>query len=389
LFKDKNGMFARRETPNRLSNGDENEIKIYLENLYRFKINAKIIDEIPFQFQLRNFQHQLELSPSEKKIITYNLRPVKRGEYNFGFINIYASSPLNMVSKRYKFFGDKTVSVYPSYIQMRKYELLAVSNRLTDTGIKKIRKIGHSTEFEQIKKYVNGDDFRSINWKATARKNELMVNNYDEEKSQQVYSVINMGRVMKMPFKGLSLLDYAINTSLVISNIAIKKQDKAGIVTFSNKVNSILPADNRSAHMLKILELLYRQNTDFLESDYESLCAALLAKVTHRSLIILYTNFETIDGLKNQLPFLRRLAAGHLVVVIFFENTELKSLLEMNPDNTEEIYLKTIGEKFAFEKRQIIKELNRYKVHSILTPPEKLSVNTINKYLEFKARGLI
>jgi uncharacterized protein (DUF58 family) len=266
---------------------------------------------------------------------------------------------------------------------------MAISDRLTEAGVKRIRRVGHSMEFDHIKDYVRGDDYRTINWKATARKTRLMVNHFDDEKSQQVYSVINMGRVMKMPFKGLSLLDYAINTSLVISNIAIKKQDKAGIVTFSNKVNSILPADNRSAHMLKILELLYRQNTDFLESDYESLCAALLAKVTHRSLIILYTNFETIDGLKNQLPFLRRLAAGHLVVVIFFENTELKSLLEMNPDNTEEIYLKTIGEKFAFEKRQIIKELNRYKVHSILTPPEKLSVNTINKYLEFKARGLI
>jgi len=389
LFKYSNGIFARRETPNRLSNGDENEIKIYLENLYPFKLGVKIIDEIPVQFQIRNFQHSTILSPGENKIITYFLRPVKRGEYNFGFINIYASSPLNLVSKRYKFFGDKSVPVYPSYIQMRKYELHAISSTLTEIGIKKIRKIGHSTEFEQIKEYVNGDDFRSINWKATARRNELMVNNYDEEKSQQVYSVINMGRVMKMPFKGLSLLDYAINTSLVISNIAVKKQDKAGIVTFSNKVNSILPADNRSSQMLKILELLYRQNTDFLESDYESLCASLLAKITHRSLMILYTNFETIEGLKNQLPFLRRLSASHLVLVIIFENTELKSLLEMDPKNTEEIYLKTIGEKFAFEKRQIVKELNRYKINSILTPPEKLSVNTINKYLEFKARGLI
>jgi len=389
LFKDKKGIFARRETPNRLSNGDENEIKLYLENLYKFKTSVKIIDEIPFQFQIRNFKYESELFPREEKIITYNLRPVKRGEYNFGFINVYASSPLRLVSKRYKFFGDKIVPVYPSYIQMRKYELIAISSRLTDIGIKKIRKIGHSTEFEQIKEYVIGDDFRSINWKATARKNQLMVNNYDEEKSQQVYNVINMGRVMKMPFKGLSLLDYAINTSLVISNIAVQKQDKAGIVTFSNKVNALLPADNRSAQMFKILELLYRQNTDFLESDYESLCSTLLAKITHRSLIILYTNFETIDALKNQLPFLRRLSAGHLVLVIFFENTELRSLIEMKPKNTEEIYLKTIGEKFAFEKRQIVKELNRYKVHSILTPPEKLSVNTINKYLEFKARGLI
>jgi uncharacterized protein (DUF58 family) len=389
LFKEKKGIFALRETPIRLSNGDENEIKIYIENFYRYKVNVKIIDEIPFQFQVRNFRYISDLLPGGNKIISYKLKPVKRGEYNFGSINVFASSPLKLILRKFQFSGEKTIPVYPSYIQMRKYELFAISNRLTDVGIKRIRKIGHSTEFEQIKEYVIGDDFRTINWKATARKNELMVNNFEDEKSQQVYNVIDMGRTMKMPFNGMSLLDYAINTSLVISNIALHKEDKAGIVTFSNKVGNILPAENRSIQMFKILDLLYKQTTDFLESDYEALCAILLSKITHRSLILLYTNFETIDALKRQLHFLRRLAASHLVVVIFFENTELKSLLENEPGSTEEIYIKTIGEKFAFEKRQVVKELNRYKIHSILTPPEKLSVNTINKYLELKARSLI
>ena len=389
LFKEKKGMFALRETPIRLSNGDDNEIKIYIENFFNFKINVKIIDEIPFQFQVRNFQYASSLLPGENKIISYNLKPVRRGEYNFGNINLFVSSPLKLILRKLQFSGDKIVPVYPSYIQMRKYELIAISNRLSDVGIKRIRKIGHSTEFEQIKEYVIGDDYRTINWKATARKNELMVNNYQDEKSQQVYNVIDMGRTMKMPFNGMSLLDYAINTSLVISNIALYKEDKAGVVTFSNKIGKILPAENRSIQMHKILELLYKQTTDFLESDFESLCTILLSKITHRSLILLYTNFETIDALKRQLHFLRHLAASHLVVVIFFENTELKSLLEKEPETTEEIYIKTIGEKFAFEKRQVVKELNRYKIHSILTPPEKLSVNTINKYLELKARSLI
>jgi uncharacterized protein (DUF58 family) len=389
LFRDKKGMFALRETPIRLSNGDDNEIKIYIENIFKFKVNVNIIDEIPFQFQVRNFQYNSVLLPGENKIISYNLKPVKRGEYNFGNINLFVSSPLKMVLRKFQFSGDKIIPVYPSYIQMRKYELFAISNRLSNVGIKRIRRIGHSTEFEQIKEYVIGDDYRTVNWKATARKNELMVNNYQDEKSQQIYNVIDMGRTMKMPFNGMSLLDYAINTSLVISNIALHKEDKAGVVTFSNKIGNILPAENRSIQMHKILELLYKQNTDFLESDFESLCTILLSKITHRSLILLYTNFETIDALKRQLHFLRRLAASHLVVVIFFENTELKSLLEKEPESTEEIYVKTIGEKFAFEKRQVVKELNRYKIHSILTPPEKLSVNTINKYLELKARSLI
>ncbi|MFZ0453723.1 MAG: DUF58 domain-containing protein [Ignavibacteriaceae bacterium] len=389
LFREKKGMFALRETPIRLSNGDDNEIKIYVENFFNFKVNVKIIDEIPFQFQVRNFQFTSSLLPGENKIISYKLKPVKRGEYNFGNINLFISSPLRLVLRKFQFSGDKIIPVYPSYIQMRKYELFAISNRLSDVGIKRIRKIGHSTEFEQIKEYVTGDDYRTINWKATARKNLLMVNNYQDEKSQQVFNVIDMGRTMKMPFNGMSLLDYAINTSLVISNIALHKDDKAGVVTFSNKIGNILPAENRSIQMHKILELLYKQTTDFLESDFESLCSILLSKITHRSLILLYTNFETIDALKRQLHFIRRLIASHLVVVIFFENTELKSLLEKEPESTEEIYVKTIGEKFAFEKRQVVKELNRYKIHSILTPPEKLSVNTINKYLELKARSLI
>ncbi len=177
------------------------------------------------------------------KIFNYNIRPVKRGEYQFGALNIYVSTMLNIVSRRYRFEQNKTVAVYPSYIQMKKYQLMAVSDRLFEVGIKKIRRIGHSMEFEQIKEYVLGDDYRTVNWKATARKRQLMVNHYVDEKSQQVYSIIDMGRTMKMPFDKMSLLDYAINSSLVISNIALLKQDKAGIIAFNNKVTSVLPAE--------------------------------------------------------------------------------------------------------------------------------------------------
>ncbi len=389
LFINKNGVNGRRKTTARFSNGDENQVFVLIENHYSFKIYVTLVDEIPHQFQIRDFKIKLKLDPGDSKTIFYNLRPVKRGEYNFGNLNIFISSPLNLIRRKFVFDGNKTIPVYPSYVQMRKYELLAISNRLTEVGIKKIRKIGRSTEFDQIRNYVTGDDYRTINWKASARKSELMVNHYVDEKSQQVYSVIDMGRIMKMPFNGMSLVDYAINSSLVISNIAIHKQDKAGLITFSNKIGTVLPAENRSTQMLKILDLLYNQETEFLESDYEKLCAEILSKIKHRSLIILYTNFETIDGLKRQLFYIKKLALYHLVVIIFFENTELYSLLESSPATTEQIYIKTIAEKFELDKRQIVKELEKNNIQSILTSPEKLSINTINKYLELKARGMI
>lgn len=272
---------------------------------------------------------------------------------------------------------------------MRKYELLAISQNLQNTGIKKIRRIGHNQEFELIKEYVSGDDFRTVNWKATARKNRLMVNQYQDERSQQVYSLIDKGRVMQMPFEGMSLLDYAINASLVISNIAIKKSDKAGLVTFQDKISTLLPASKRNNQMRSIQETLYNQKTAFLETDFSSLYVGLRRAISQRSLLLLFTNFESLFALQRQLPYLINLAKQHLLVVIFFENTELKHLIEDEAEGLKEIYHKAIAERLAYEKKLIVKELQKHGIQSILTPPQKLSINTINKYLELKARNLI
>jgi len=192
-----------------------------------------------------------------------------------------------------------------------------------------------------------------------------------------------------MPFEGMSLLDYAINASLVISNIAIKKGDKAGVITFQNKVNSILPASARNMQLNLILENLYKQKTAYKESDFSQLYISLKRKVTQRSLMLLYTNFVSLSSLQRQLVYLRKIRQQHLLVCIFFENTEVKQLIETKADNLEEVYTKGIAEQLAYEKKLIVKELKAHGIHTILTAPNDLTVNTINKYLELKSRGLI
>ena len=389
LFRVRLGLQGERITPDKLSNGDENEIRISVQSFYTFPISLRIFDELPHQFQKRDLEFNTSLHSGEEKIIQYSLRPVKRGEYSFGALNILVQSPLNLISRRFRFSSDKMVPVYPSYLQMRKYELLAISQRLTETGIKKIRRIGHNQEFELIKEYISGDDIRTVNWKATARKSRWMVNQYQDERSQQIYSLIDKGRVMQMPFNGLSLLDYAINASLVISNIAIKKSDKAGLITFQDKIGSVLSASRLNNQMATIQEVLYNQKTAFLETDYSVLYTTIRRSVSQRSLLLLFTNFESVYSLQRQLPYLINLAKQHLLVVIFFENTELKSLIEKKAKNLKEVYHKALAERFSFEKKMIVKELQKVGIQSILTPPEKLTVNTINKYLELKARNLI
>jgi len=388
LFFLKGGIQAGRITTARFSLGDENNVTLSVANTYPFKINGLLIEELPVQFQERDFQRNISIGYRSRESITYTLRPLSRGKYYFGNIICYATTPLGLLQRRFKMADDTVVKVYPSYMQLRKYQLLAASDTVM-AGTKKIRRLGHSLEFEKIKDYVLGDDVRTINWKATARSNNLMVNTYTDARQQQIYCLIDKGRSMKMPFEGMTLLDYSINSSLALLNIALLKQDKAGLITFSNKLGDIVPAERRSGQLQRIIDILYRQDTEFKESDYEAVWTKMHKSVSQRSLVLLFTNFETFSALQRQLPFLKKIAQRHLVCVVFFQNTLLKEIRESNPDSIEGVYIKTIAEQFDLEKKLIVKELRKHGVLSILTTPQTLTIDVINKYLELKARQMV
>ncbi len=389
IFNQKNGVQAQRILPEKLSNGDENFVKIDIKNNYSFKITTKIIDEIPFQFQKRDFLIEKSINAGTNTFFQYSLEPKERGEYHFGGLNIYVSSPLGFVSKRFTFQKDAMLPSYPSFIHLRKYELMALQSEFLLGGIKKVRKLGHTMEFEKIKEYVPGDDIRTINWKATSKANRLMVNQFQDEKSQRIFMLIDKGRTMKMPFKGLSLLDYSINATMALSHIILRKGDRAGMMTFSKKAENKIAAENKSGQLKKISEALYNIKTDFFESDFNRLYQDVKYSINQRSLILLFTNFETLDGLNRQLKYLRGIARNHLLVVVFFKNSELQTLIHKNPESMQEIYDEIVAEKFEFEKKLIIQELRKYGIYTVYTLPENLNIDVINKYLEIKARGIL
>ena len=377
---------AQRQMAERFSNSDINRVTLQVENNMRFAVRMQIVDELPFQFQERNWQMKVAFAKLQQRRIVYPLQPFERGAYVFGDILLFVQSTLGLLERKCSVSAEKMVEVYPSFIQLRKFELFSQTSIQAESGSKRMRKIGHSMEFEQIKEYVQGDDIRTINWKATARKSGMMVNSFTDEKCQQVYCIIDKGRLMKMPFKGLSLLDYAINSTLILSSVCLQKQDKVGLFTFSNKMGSLLAADRKPTQRAAIMQMLYNESTNFLETDFEMLYLQLRGRIKQRSLLVLYTNFESLAGLKRQLPYLRSIAKHHLLLVVFFENTELKNVASQSAKNIEEVYQKTIAEKFAYEKRMIVKELLKHGILSVLTAPDQLTINAINKYLELKAR---
>ena len=405
LLYSRKGIRAFRTLSPRFSNGDDNPVSVRIESNYPFAIRADVIDEVPHVFQRRDILFKASLRKKGDATITYQLRPTERGVYGFGRVRVFASTLLGLVQRRYTCCEPQDVKVYPSYMMLRQYELLAMSNNLTEMGIKRIRRIGNNTDFEQIKDYVVGDDYRTINWRATARRHQLMVNVYQDERSQQVFSVIDKGRMMQQAFQEMTLLDYSINAALVLSYVTINKQDKAGLVTFADEFGTFVPASKQEGHMQTIQEALYAEHTQFGETDYSALLAGLSRHVTHRSLLILYTSFTSMAAMRRQLPYLRQLAVRHRLLVVFFEDEEMSAYIakgsqftngetnlvsRLSPlishPSTESVYQHVIAEKFAYEQRLIVQTLRQYGIQSLLTTPRNLSVDVINKYLEIKTK---
>ena len=383
------GIQAFRQCADRFSNGDENEVSIRVESSYTYPVSLEVIDEIPVVFQKRDVDFRTKLQANEGKTITYRLRPTRRGVYSFGYVRVFVTGRIGLVSRRYTCAEPLDIKVYPSYLMLHQYELLAMSDNLTELGIKRVRRVGHHTEFEQIKEYVKGDDYRTINWKASARRHELMVNVYQDERSQQIYNVIDKGRVMQQAFRGMTLLDYAINASLVLSYVAMRKEDKAGLVTFDEHFDTFVPASRQPGYMQTLLENLYSQQTTFGETDFSALCVHLHKHVSKRRLLVLYTNFSSIGGMNRQLSYLKQLNRQHRLLVVFFEDVDLKEYIAQPAKDTEGYYRHVIAEKFAYEKRLIVSTLKQHGIYSLLTTPENLSIDVINKYLEMKARQLL
>lgn len=388
LYVVKKNLTGSREVNDRLSNFDLNTITITLHNHFPYRIKYRILDELPQQFQIFDFEMKGFLSSKSETVLHYDLKPTERGVYTFGNTHVFAQTPLGIFQRKLVLTTQKSVKVYPSFLRINQYSLQNFKAHINELGQKKIRRIGHSMEFEQIKNYVRGDDLRTVNWKSTAKQSRLMVNQYIDEKSQQVYCAIDKGRVMKMPFNGLTLLDYAINASLVFSNVVLQNHDRAGVFTFSKSIENLVKAERRSQQLSKISESLYNVRSNFMESDFGKLYHSLRIKITQRGLILLFTNFESMDALHRQLPYLLALNRLHLLVVVFFKNTELENFLDSNEIKTD-VYEKTIVEKFIYEKHHIVRELQKYGIQTLLTAPENLTVNAINKYLEIKSRGMI
>lgn len=380
---------GERNCADRFSNGDLNPVRLTLENRSSKAVDVRIIEEFPEQFQIRNHQWFIRLGPNIRRSYEYELRPVKRGRYQFGHLWLYARYSYGWFERRFQAASFREVAVYPSFHQLKSNQFLAFHRNTLTTGAKKRKRLGLSSEFEQIKNYIPGDDVRHINWKATARKGSLMLNQYRDEKTQQLICMVDKGRRMELPFHEMSLLDYAINASLAISDIALRSEDRVGLLTYGAKLSSWVAPEKGIRHLQRIQEVLYHQKTDFTESNIEKATAWVNRKAYERSLILYFNNYTSLLSLERDLDYLRALSRRHLLVVVLFKNRPLEGRAMQAPKTTREVYHQVVAEQLVQEQQLMVRKLRRMGILSILTHPEDLNIALINRYLEVKKELLV
>lgn len=381
-------MYAERIVADKFCLNEDNRVSLRIDSKAPIRLSLTIRDELPREFRYHNAVFRLQLRAYGGKTINYELRPVERGAYCFGRILAFISSPAGLVERKLKLGEEQEVKVYPVFRRLDRFELIALGGN-TQQGQRRIRRPGAQTEFEHITDYVAGDDFRTINWKATARANRFMVNTYQEEKSQPIVCIIDKGRAMQRTWGGMTLLDYSINASLALSYVCIRHDDMAGLLTFSHEVETFLPASRRSTQLPMLMEALYAQSSQFEESDYSNLRTYIGRHIRKRSLLVLYTDFQNLDALNRQLPYLRMIARDHPLLVVFFSDEEVEDVSRRKPRTREDYVMQTLTQNYQLEKNTISSRLSACGIFSIQNSPSTLPTNVIRKYLELKQRGII
>ncbi|WP_426347962.1 DUF58 domain-containing protein [Alloiococcus sp. CFN-8] len=380
----------RRIGSNKLSLHEEEEISFEVLNEGDRELYVELKDDIPYHhFIRRDVLMKRKLPINVKEVLSYRIIPNKRGAFSFPKVYVRALGKLKLTMKHWIEPLSEEYKVYPNMKNLKKYRVNLSNNRLMREGNRTIKFLGRGTSFESLREYNRGDEYRRINWKATARENKPIVNQYEPEKNQYVYIFIDGGRPMSYTLKGHNKLDMAVNTALVLSDIVNQQGDQTGILLFDTKVQEMLLPGKGPGHRTKILEALYHVEGGRDSSNYQEAFNYFSVKERHRSTIFLFTDFDTYEEAEEMSRVLTIVSKKHSVVVVLIKNENYAHIIDQRATTQEEIFNKGVALELDEERRRIITVLNRRGVFCIECPVEKLEYTVINKYLQMKNRNLM
>lgn len=376
-----------RKHDTRLSLGAWNLIQLTVRNNSRQRVTISLRDEPPAAFDLDTAVVTGQVLPHDETTLGYRVRPPRRGDYIFGNINLRWTSALGLVTRQTTLAARGSVKVYPNLIEIRKYDLLVRRGHIQELGLRLSRKFGQGAEFERLRDYLPDDDYRRIDWKATARRHKPISREFQTERSQNIVSVIDVGRMMRSPIGELAKLDHVINAVLLFSYVATRKGDRVGLMTFADTVQVFLPPRQGVGQFYRMLETLYSVQSQPVEPDYAEALAYLAVKNKKRSLVVLFTDLSGGPSVQSLATNLSALYPRHLPVCVTISDPAMLAAAAVRPRDSLAVYERMVAEQMLDERRVLLESLHQRGVLTLDVPADKLTTAVINKYLELKGRG--
>ena len=379
---------AERVCPRYLTAGVEYDIEILLTNTGESDKRVQVRDRTPIGWASAPVIKAVVPGRSSLRV-NYQVVPPQRGFYGFGSLYLRIEGPMGLALRPITLQAAEEVKVYPRFQPLRHADLATYRRAANRWGIRSGRCKGEGREFESLRDYVEGDDPRKIHWKATARLDRPIVQQYQTEKNQIVMILLDVGRLMSAVSEGKTKLDHAIEAAVHLAHTALKGGDQTGILAFADRVISFIPPKRTSQQLQFILEGTLSLRPVLVESQYEQALLWLRWKVRRRSLVVIYTDLLDEVASENLLAAVSLLRPLHLPLCVAVRESEWDEVLGQSPSRVEGVYERAILQELLRQRSKALGGLVQKGALAMDLPPSKLSLGTMERYLEVKRRGLL
>lgn len=370
-----------------LSLGAPNLIRLIAYSRANRPLTIRLRDEPPPDCRFDRREFTLRLEPETPAEVHYHLTPLYRGEIRFQDVFMRVWGRLGLAVNSYRLPGRSTVRVYPDLIRMREYELLRHRGLLTQLGFRQIRVKGTGTDFESLREYTTDDEFRRIDWKATARRGKPVVRDYQTERSQNVVLLLDAGRNMLSEVEGIRKFDTVLNVSLMLAYVAALMDDKVGAMVFGDEIDKFVVPDRGRRQVSRLVEAMHACQPRPVEPDYLYAVTYLAHRWRKRSLIVVFTDLIDPESSRVLLQALRGLSRRHLCVCATVADPRLRSLSQRYPETVGDLYTRAVATQVFTDRLMTVRTLQQMGVQVIDAEPETLVQAVVNHYLSVKARG--
>jgi uncharacterized protein (DUF58 family) len=380
--------FARRAGP-QLAVGEREQVAIRVWNDGPQAVRVAVRDEPPPAFRAEGRRTLLPVPGRGMAEAEYCVRAPGRGAYTFPGLTARVAGPLGLAERQWRVALETPVRVYPNFRLAARMELLGRRAHLIRTGLHALRRRGEGRTFESLREYVQGDEFRHIDWKATARRQRPMVREYELERHQNVFLMVDAGRMMTAQVGESTKLDYAVNAALLMAHAAIGQSDKVGLLVFADEVQAYLPPRGGTRQIRQILEALCGVHASLVEPDYGLAFRYLAARRVQRALVPLFTDLVDARASARLLRHVAALVPRHLPLLVAIADPELERYAGVRPAGVSAVYRQAVARDLLAERAEALRGITARGGLALDVPPDRLNLAVVNRYLEVKRRGMI